>query len=86
VLDGVPAKMISLSDQKLGVWLVSRNARTFLTRPGDLLGGGACFPAPRSVTLGEHQLGAGVLGVLPYWLTRDPIATYNLAIVLMLML
>ena len=71
-------------DQTFTMWLVTRNARVLTTRPWDLGGDGQCFPLPRPHTLGEHAFGEGLLAVVPWLLTGDPIATYNAMLVLSL--
>jgi len=72
-------------DQSMVVSVVSRNAAILTTEPWNLLAGfGQCHPLPRSYTLGEHMIGTSLLAALPYMATRDPIASYNAALVLTL--
>ncbi len=72
-------KLLNIGDQSLTAWGVSRNARTILTAPGALFQAEQCYPLQNSLTLGEHMLGDGLLGALPYLFTRNPILTYNVA-------
>lgn len=72
-------------DQSMVVSVVSRNAAILTTEPWNLLAGfGQCAPMPRSYTLGEHMFGTSFLAALPYLLTRDPILSFNVALVLTL--
>jgi hypothetical protein len=74
------------SDQTLSAANMTWNAHRFLTRPWDLYEPGQCHPAHHAATLGPHQLGDGLLGIVPYVLTRDPVLTYNTVVVLTLWL
>lgn len=87
-LDAGPArwKLLNIGDQSLTAWGVSRNARTILTAPGALFQAEQCYPLQNSLTLGEHMVGDGLLGALPYLLTRNPILTYNAVALLSLWL
>ncbi len=72
-------------DQSMVVSVVIRNAAILTSEPWSLFSGyGQCYPMPRSYTLGEHMFGTSFLAALPYLLTRDPIASYNAALVLTL--
>src|SRR6185436_11822564 len=73
-------------DQQMVLSVVTRNARLLPTRPWEIAEGGQCVPTPRSYTLGEHMFGNGLLSVLPYAITRDPIVSYNVLLVLTLWL
>jgi hypothetical protein len=67
----------ALVDQRFVVWLLSRNARTWLSSPTRLFEGEICHPAPNGLALGEPALTQGLLGV-PGWLaSHDPIFTYD---------
>lgn len=65
------------ADQAFSLHAIAVNASRFASRPWDLLGRDQCFPIARPHTLGEHVLGEGLLGALPWALTRDPILTFN---------
>ena len=79
-------QLIVQSDQKLTAANITWNAHRFLTQPWNLYEAGQCYPASDAATLGPHQLGEGLLGVLPYALTGDPVITYNTVAVLTLWL
>ncbi len=74
------------SDQKLSAAMITWNASRFVTRPWKLYDAGQCYPAAHPSTLGPHMLGDGLLGVIPYALSRDPVLTYNAEVVLTLWL
>ncbi len=69
-------------DQKLVVAMVADHARALLHTPATLLDGPQCHPLRRALMLGQHELGEGFLGVVPYALTRDPVLTYNVVMLL----
>lgn len=77
---GQGMQMIVRTDQKLTAARIAENAQHWLRAPWRLMEGRQCFPFPASLTLGEHVFGAGLLGSLPYLLTRDPILTYNVVL------
>ncbi len=66
--------------------VVARNAHAFVSSPSEIQGDGQCYPLPRAFTLGEHMLGTGLLAAAPYAMTRDPIVSYNAAVLLSLWL
>src|SRR5215470_2349432 len=61
--------MIPVGDQNIVVAAIARGARLLPTAPWRLYDGGQCFPMPHAITLGEHIIGNGLLGVVPYWLS-----------------
>jgi hypothetical protein len=65
------------TDQQFVVWLISRNARTLLRDPLALYEAEPCFPAKRSLALGEPGVNLGLLGIPARLITGDPIATFN---------
>lgn len=64
-------------DTRFVVWLVARNARTWVTGPARLFDGEICHPTERSIALGEPAFTLGLVGVPAWWATRDPIWTFN---------
>jgi hypothetical protein len=79
-------RVIEQGDQHFVAAAVTGNARRFVTAPWDLFENGFCHPMRRAVTLGEHMFGNGLLGVVPWLLTRDPVFTTNAVVVLTLWL
>lgn len=75
-----PEMHMILADHRFTVWAVSRNARAFLQDPRRLFDAETCFPAEKSLALGEPVITLGLLGILPYQLTHDPELTYNMAV------
>src|SRR5262245_5051614 len=75
---------VSDGDQGHMIWATSRNARTFAVAPWRLWDFEVCHPFPNAVALGHHLYAEGLLGMVPYALTGDPILTFNLLAILML--
>ena len=65
------------TDQGFVAWLVSRNARTWTESPTRIFDGEICHPTSQSLALGEPALTLGVLAIPAWWLTGDPLWTYN---------
>lgn len=74
---GFPLGAGAEPDQHFTIWLVSRNARTFLTRPHRIFQAETCHPASDTLALTEPAISLGLLGMPAYLVTRDPIVTYN---------
>ena len=73
-------------DQSMVVFVIMRNAELMISNPSLLFGYGQCFPFEKSFTLGEHMFGEGILAAVPWWITGDPILTYNLLLLTTLLL
>ncbi|MCC6764274.1 MAG: hypothetical protein IT293_06395 [Deltaproteobacteria bacterium] len=73
---------ITMADQKLVVAVVTAHARALFHAPSTLLDGPQCHPLRHALMLGQHELGQGLLGLLPYALSGDPVLTYNAVTVL----
>jgi hypothetical protein len=81
------ASAIPIGDQEIVVATIARGARLLPTAPWDLYAGGQCFPMPNALTLGEHIMGNGLVGIVPYWLSGgEPIFTANVVYVLELVI
>jgi hypothetical protein len=66
--------------------LVARNADSLVRRPHRIFDPGHCFPATHALALTDPLISLGLLGV-PAWITTgDPVATYNVAHALLLLL
>lgn len=72
------------SDRRFVVAVVAEGARRILHGDFSLHDQSSCFPLPRAGTLGEHMIGESLLGVVPWALTGEPIATFNAVDVLFL--
>jgi hypothetical protein len=77
---------IEKDDQQFVVSVLAHHARALPTAPWTLFDPDHCHPMANALTLGEHMLGAGLLAVVPWALTRDPILTYNAVVILALWL
>jgi hypothetical protein len=60
-------------------------ALSLLLDPGRLLDAD-CHPLPKSIAFGEHMYGEALLAAVPYALTGDPILTFNVVLLLGLVL
>ena len=76
-------RALSDGDQYYSVAMVTFDARTLLRAPGRLMDGLHCWPMPHATTLGEHMIGAGLLGIVPDRLFGEPILTYNVVLTLL---
>jgi len=74
------------TDQYFVTWGVGRNAYTLLTRPTRLFDSEQCYPASNALALGEPMITLGIVGMPAYFVTRNPVATYNFAIVFITLL
>lgn len=70
-------QLVYEADQKFVVGYMARVARAFALEPSRVADVGLCAPMSRAHTLGEHMFGQGLLGAIPYLLSRDPIFTFN---------
>lgn len=73
-LDRADGEMVAAS--------IAHMARTLPVRPWRAYESGACWPLAQPVTLGEHMIGAGVLGILPQAAGHNPILTFNVVALL----
>jgi len=81
---GMKATGVTDGDQSHMIWAASRNARTFVTAPWRLWDFELCHPFPEAVALGHHLYANGLVGIVPYALTGEPILTLNVAVIAML--
>jgi len=78
--EGHPGGPLGAIDQRFVAWLAARNAWTLLHRPLSLYDAEPCYPERSALALGEPGIALGVVAI-PAWLaTRDPVATYALAL------
>lgn len=71
-------------DLRLVVALLIHDARAFLGYPARLFDGVQCYPLPSATTLGEHVIAEGLLAVPTYFVTGDPIVSYNVTLIVVL--
>jgi hypothetical protein len=79
-------QQIIAADQKLVVAVVAAHGRALTTAPSPLLDGPQCHPLRHALMMGQHELAEGMLGVVPWLLSRDPVATYNVVMLLSIVL
>jgi hypothetical protein len=80
---GYPGEGLQETDQQFVAWLVARNVRTFWTNPLGAFDAETCFPVVKSLALGEPALNLGVLGMPTYLFTQEPLAIYNLVLMVL---
>src|SRR5262249_510400 len=73
---------VDQTDQQFVGASMAHASRAVLHAPSTLWDNRQCYPMWRPVTLGEHMFGEAILGVIPAWLTDDPVATYNAVLIL----
>jgi hypothetical protein len=81
-----PGTAVTEWDRRFGVWLVARNAHAWSHHPWRLFDTGTCHPATGTLALGHPALSVGLLGVPGALATGDPVASFNLALVLQTLL
>jgi hypothetical protein len=74
------SRSLGTADWHMIAWELSRNARTLLLHPTHLFDAEGCYPAERSLTLGEPMITASLLAAPAYWLTGEPAAAFNFAV------
>ena len=68
------------ADQRIVVAVAGRNARVLLAHPSRLFEAESCFPVEQALALGEPEITLGVMGMPAALLLRDPIASFNFAL------
>lgn len=79
-------QQIIAADQKLVVAVVAAHGRALTTAPAPLRDGPQCHPVRHALMMGQHELNEGMLGVVPWLLSRDPVVTYNVVMLLSIVL
>ncbi len=74
------------ADGQFNIWNVTWVARTIAVDPAHLFDANIFYPHRGTLAYSEANLGAGLLAVPGYWLTRSPYVAYNSAAILMFML
>ena len=67
-------------DGLFSVWNVAWVARTIVVDPFNLFDANIFYPHRTTLAYSEANIGAGVIGLLPWWLTRDAYAAHNTAV------
>jgi hypothetical protein len=79
-------QQIIAADQKLVVAVVAAHGRALTIAPAPIRDGPQCHPVRHALMMGQHELGEGMLGVVPWLLSRDPVVTYNVVMLLSIVL
>ena len=74
--------LVYQSDQVAVAGMIGLKASRMLADPLNFAEKSSCYPLTNPYTLGEHMFGETALGLLPYTITRNPIKTFNLTIIL----
>src|SRR4030043_409619 len=64
-------------DPLLNTWIVNWDARTVFTHPTQLFQGNIMYPSRDVLAYSEHLLTLGVIAAPMYFVTRNPIISYN---------
>jgi hypothetical protein len=79
--DGAMARFgLAHSDLRYVVWVVARNAHTWLHAPTRIFEALPCFPSENALALGEPALTLGLLGTPVMMLLGEPVASFNFAL------
>ena len=73
-------------DGQFSIWNVAWVARTVVVDPLGLFDANFFFPHRNALAFSEANLVAGLVAVVPYWLTRNPYAAHNTVVLLSFML
>ena len=77
---------VDAEDGLFSIWNVAWVARTVVADPARLFDANIFFPHTDALAFSEANLVAGLLAVVPYWLTRNPYAAHNTVALLSFML
>ena len=77
---------VDSEDGLFSIWNIAWVARTVVADPARLFDANIFFPHTNALAFSEANLVAGLLAVVPYWLTRNPFAAHNSAALLSFML
>jgi len=73
-------------DGQLSIWNVAWVARTLAIDPVHVFDANIFYPNKHTLAYSEANLGAGVLAMPVYWLTRNPYAAHNSAVLVAFLL
>lgn len=68
-------------DPMLNAWIVSWDARTIFTNPGGLFQGNIIYPSRDVLAYSEHLFAMGVLTAPIYFISGNPILSYNFLVI-----
>lgn len=70
---------LNTGDGQLSIWNVAWVARTLVEAPAQLYDTNIFYPHPNTLAFSESNIGAGVLALPGYWLTKDAFVAHNSA-------
>jgi hypothetical protein len=73
---------VDSGDGQFAIWNVAWVARTIVADPGQLYDANIFYPVRNALAFSEANLGAGLLAVPAYWLTRDAIIAHTVVVIL----
>lgn len=68
---------VDSGDGQLSIWNVAWVARTLIVDPRHVYDANIFFPHRRTLAYSENNLGAGVLAIPAYWITKNAFAAHN---------
>lgn len=80
VTQRVPSDAVWTADMRRNVAQIAYASRRMSHDPARFFEGPMCYPIADSVSLGEHMLGEGLLGIPAHLLWADPIVTFNFVV------
>ena len=73
---------IDNGDGQLSIWNVAWVARTLVVDPGHVFDANIFYPHQKTLAYSENNLGAGILAIPAYWITRNPLTAHNAAVLI----
>jgi hypothetical protein len=73
---------VNTDDGRWSIWVVSWVARTLLVDPLHVFDANIFYPHRNALAYSENNLGAGLLAVPAYWLTKNPYVAHNVVVLL----
>jgi hypothetical protein len=77
---------INTADGQFSIWNVAWVARTVVVDPLHVFDANIFYPHRGTLAYSEANLGAGALAIPAYWITRNPYAAHNSAVLIAFML
>lgn len=71
---------LDVADGQFSVWNVAWVARTLVVDPLHVFDANIFYPHRRTLAFSENNLGAGILAIPAYWLTRNPLLAHNVVV------
>ena len=75
-------RRVDNADGQFSIWNVAWVARTLVVDPLHVFDANIFYPHRWTLAYSETNLGAGILAIPVYWLTRNPYAAHNFVFLL----